>query len=672
MISDIVFFAGGSTAGEPVDRFRWIHPQFFAESAVVLVHLSDIFPPPQYKPDDIPSLIADPAFAPLARQKLEALLRDRPVRPEVLLLQNLMLHKRPHLLALQSALCRHFFPDVRQRAIYVASPADREVEAECTRALVYGSPLAMPLYVRQCAKSRPFLEKSLTTLEEHFGADAVTIIPFGNEEQTCREFAAALLRTMPGAQEGVFALHFTPSPISAFLPRDVLAFMEGVNQLYAASGAGTSPHTWRKFVPFLRGGTHSSQLLSPELRAELHQKFDAADIKALASRKLPPWICREERPDIHDENGFSGLTDEDCLRLAKLLPQEHVDILLKGPHLPEECQTYGARQCLRAMQSMRGARELVSHGAAIPAQPKLSVLTLTYNHACYIAECIESVIAQQTSFPIQHIIADDCSDDGAQDIILDYAAKYPHIVPVFQRKRSGSNNIAALFNMARTEYVALCDGDDYFMNPDKLQMQADFLDAHRNAALCFHVVRVVYEDGSKPERLYPVEASLPRGVRPFYYLGDLFKCNFIQTNSAMYRWRFRNGLPDWFRTNIVPADWYWHLLHAEIGKIGFINKVMSVYRRHAKGIYYQAEIDQIAHRATVAMQELEVYDVVNKHFGGKYESSLLELANGVFSACLLHNRQADDQDEELLAKLCEAYPDFARHYLGVLKRAGDA
>ncbi len=308
---------------------------------------------------------------------------------------------------------------------------------------------------------------------------------------------------------------------------------------------------------------------------------------------------------------------------------------------------------------------------SLAEQPKVSVCTLTYNHALYIAECIEGVIAQQTDFPIRHIIADDCSNDGAQDIIRDYAARYPHIVPVFQKKCSyGPENVRAMFDLARTEYVALCDGDDYFSDPAKLQTQVDLLDANRDAGLCFHTVRVVYEYAQEQERIYPPEEILPRGIRPFYYLVDLLRNNFIQTNSVMYRWRFRNGLPDWFRTNITPGDRFWHLLHAEEGKIAFINKVMSVYRRHEKSVFHLSEVDALKHRARFAIREIDVWDVINKHFNGKYESIIVDMVNHIFADCVLYDAQQEEKgviEEPMLHKLANKYPDFTRKFLAVLR-----
>ena len=313
-------------------------------------------------------------------------------------------------------------------------------------------------------------------------------------------------------------------------------------------------------------------------------------------------------------------------------------------------------------------RRLCSNANDVPFY-KVSVLTLAYQHEQYIADCIESVLAQKTSFPVEHIIIDDGSNDNTPKIIEKYSQNHPHIHPIYLERRRNFNNVRYLFAACHSPYAALCDGDDYYTDPLKLQTQADFLDANPDCALCFHPVKVVYEDGSKRGHVYPPLDQLPRGIKPFYYLSDLLKCNLIQTNSVMYRWRFRDGLPAWFRPDCCPGDWYWHLLHAELGKIGFINKVMSVYRRHQEGIYYLSEVDRLKHRAKVGQEEIEVYDVINKHFGRKYESILLDLINGVFAECLTYDTQRAEKDgvDPILPKIVEIYPNYARHFLNSLK-----
>lgn len=158
---------------------------------------------------------------------------------------------------------------------------------------------------------------------------------------------------------------------------------------------------------------------------------------------------------------------------------------------------------------------------------------------------------------------------------------------------------------------------------------------------------------------------LPRGVRSKYYLADLLKGNLIQTNSVVYRWRFRDGLPDWFRSNLCPSDWYWHLLHAETGKLGFLPEIMAVYRRHPGSYYSQAFLNQVEHRRRHGMAELETYKAMNEHFKGRYFRSFASMANGVFVDFL--EIQTREGNSSLLDEASARYPDFALNFLKNLK-----
>lgn len=301
-------------------------------------------------------------------------------------------------------------------------------------------------------------------------------------------------------------------------------------------------------------------------------------------------------------------------------------------------------------------------------EPLLTVLTLAYNQTAYIGKTIESVLAQRTDFPVEHIIVDHCSTDGTQDVIAAYADRHASIRPVLLARRSSKGaNVRALFSRCRSKYAALCDGDDYFTDPLKLQKQVDFLEAHTECGLCFHPVDVLYEDGS-PSRVYPPEELLPGGLRKFYTLKDLLFANLIQTNSVVYRWRFTEGLPDWFDPTLVPGDWYWHLLHAETGLIGYLRAHMAVYRRHATSLYATAEGDHVMHRGVHGLNELRAYNVCNRHFHGRYYKDFQRLAVGVFADFLqIYISKGDDS---LLQQACSLCPDFARDFLAQV-RMGD-
>lgn len=116
----------------------------------------------------------------------------------------------------------------------------------------------------------------------------------------------------------------------------------------------------------------------------------------------------------------------------------------------------------------------------LPSEPLVSVRTITYNHAPYIRQCIEGILAQRTSFPFEYIIGEDCSTDGTREIVQEYAARHPQRI----RLITSEQNVGARANSARVraacrgKYVAPCEGDDYWHNPDKLQQQVDYLEAH--------------------------------------------------------------------------------------------------------------------------------------------------------------------------------------------------
>ena len=122
---------------------------------------------------------------------------------------------------------------------------------------------------------------------------------------------------------------------------------------------------------------------------------------------------------------------------------------------------------------------------------KVSVLCVTYNHANFIRQALEGIVSQKTNFRFELIVHDDASTDGTADIVREYAAKYPEVVvPILQTENQYTHGgcIARRFLWPRIRgtYVAFCEGDDYWTDVRKLQLQADWLDAHPSSGLCFH------------------------------------------------------------------------------------------------------------------------------------------------------------------------------------------
>ncbi len=223
------------------------------------------------------------------------------------------------------------------------------------------------------------------------------------------------------------------------------------------------------------------------------------------------------------------------------------------------------------------------------ADIKLSVICLTYNHEKFIGQALEGFVKQKTNFPFEVIVHDDASTDGTADIIRQYQQQYPHIIkPIFQSenqwKQGKTLSKTFVYPKIRGKYVAFNEGDDYWTDEHKLQKQVDFLEQNPYFSICFHPVKVIWEDGSQEDSVFPTKKI--RFGKTVLTLQDLLKRNFIQTNSAVYRWRFSNqdysDIPD----NIIPGDYFINLLHAQRGNIKYMPDIMSVYRRHSGGVWH--------------------------------------------------------------------------------------
>lgn len=213
--------------------------------------------------------------------------------------------------------------------------------------------------------------------------------------------------------------------------------------------------------------------------------------------------------------------------------------------------------------------------------PKVTVVCITYNQEKYIGQALDSFLMQKTNFPFEIVVHDDKSTDGTIKILESYQKKYPDIVSLVVEKenqfgKKSVDFIRQMYSNARGEYVAVCEGDDFWTDENKLQKQVDFLDRKKDYAVCFHPVRVFYEDGAAQDSIFPEETS-------GFTAQKLVEGNYIQTNSVMYRKQQKYEV---LTEYLMPLDWYYHLYHAQFGKIGFINKVMSAYRRHDAGIWW--------------------------------------------------------------------------------------
>lgn len=219
-------------------------------------------------------------------------------------------------------------------------------------------------------------------------------------------------------------------------------------------------------------------------------------------------------------------------------------------------------------------------------RPLVSICSITYNHAPYIRQCLDGMLMQQTNFAFEIIINDDCSTDGTTEIIREYAEKYPEIIkPIFHDENQYQKGLRGFFHRfvfpkAQGKYIALCEGDDYWTDPLKLQKQVDFLESHPDYSLSFHNAMIHYEDGKTLDhvfakletRQYKRKELLETWLAPtasFVFLKDVLSSEIYKKVETSRKLAY-GDLP-----LILSASY--------CGKIYGIHETMSVYRIHYGG-----------------------------------------------------------------------------------------
>src|SRR5690554_6846745 len=172
-------------------------------------------------------------------------------------------------------------------------------------------------------------------------------------------------------------------------------------------------------------------------------------------------------------------------------------------------------------------------------KPIVSVCVQTYNHEKYIKECLEGILMQQTTFPFEIILGEDESSDGTREICKAYAEKYPDIIRLFLRSRkdviyvnkrpTGRFNLLENLKVTKGKYVAICEGDDYWTDPLKLQKQVDFLEGNSEYSMCFHNAKFLYQGENHLNRPF-------RDIETREYSGqEILRVWTIPTASVVFR-----------------------------------------------------------------------------------------------------------------------------------------
>ena len=220
---------------------------------------------------------------------------------------------------------------------------------------------------------------------------------------------------------------------------------------------------------------------------------------------------------------------------------------------------------------------------------QVSVCLIAYNHEKYVAQALDSILAQRTSFDFEVIARDDASTDGTADILRDYGRRFPDKVRLILEEKNRFRDpeakplVGRVFApQARGRYLALCEGDDWWTSPDKLQRQFDYMESHPSTQICCHAVEVVRNDGGRSTALLtygPQERDIscdevmenwakttPEGIRS------------LHPSSCFSRREAEIAYASAWRLDVTAGDFVRMCYFAHNGTVHFMPEVMSAYR----------------------------------------------------------------------------------------------
>jgi glycosyltransferase involved in cell wall biosynthesis len=219
-------------------------------------------------------------------------------------------------------------------------------------------------------------------------------------------------------------------------------------------------------------------------------------------------------------------------------------------------------------------KQIMSTWKGDHSTPLVSIICVTYNQEQYIADAICSFLSQETDFPFEVLVGEDCSIDETAEIVADFASKYPNIIRVI----TGPKNVGPMMNgyrllkAVRSEFVATCDGDDYWTDNQKLQMQVDFLRDHPSCKLCTHAYTHIDSTGKKEiRRQFEADTWIDANAVIRDCLGILI------TSAQMFRYEAFSEVADIFMDS-PQGDVLLGLSAAVPEGIFYFDKCMSAYR----------------------------------------------------------------------------------------------
>lgn len=219
----------------------------------------------------------------------------------------------------------------------------------------------------------------------------------------------------------------------------------------------------------------------------------------------------------------------------------------------------------------------------------VSINCITFNHEKFVRQSLEGFLMQKTNFNFEVLIHDDASSDNTAKIIKEYEDKYPEIIkPIYQTENQYSKNVSIFrdfqYPRVKGKYIALCEGDDYWIDPLKLQKQVDLMESNHSLSMSCHDALMLWENKQKQPRLFA-----PDELPTILTMKDILNDWIIPTASILFRSDIIRVLPEW-SDKVINGDFFLQLWCAHNGDIHFTDEIMCVYRKDLRGSNFTSTI----------------------------------------------------------------------------------
>ena len=219
-------------------------------------------------------------------------------------------------------------------------------------------------------------------------------------------------------------------------------------------------------------------------------------------------------------------------------------------------------------------------------KPLVSVSLICYNQKNYIKQALDSVLMQKTNFKYEIVLSDDCSTDGTNLICEEYASRYPDKIRLIKHEHNlgGVKNYLENYKLCNGKYISYLEGDDFYLDPYKLQKQVDFLEENEDYVICCSHVEKIDEHGK-------FLGQLLENMNDTYTVEKLCEGDFIATPTCMVRNHLIDEVPKWLY-EFNGCDWTFDIVNAQYGKIKFMNEKLGAYRVHSSGTWSKLSLKQ--------------------------------------------------------------------------------